>query len=231
MGKEKVSMTADNPAVVQTVQLLERRWLSQNAFEIELSRPPSFDFEAGHTILLIHQSIKRHYSLISTRNDTNLTLCVYFLPEGRLSSVLAGAEIGFQLKMTGPHGYFTFRPSNRLPVFVATGTGIAPFISFARSGITDFTLFHLAVSADELYYQSYFNTFTPNYFPCLSQVPTAGSSIPNLFCGRMSRCIRENLRSASYDFYLCGERETIRDVTLLVDEFYPDSRVYTEVFF
>ncbi len=224
-------MLPDNPGAIQKVELLKRRWLSQKAFEIELSRPPSFEFKAGQTIILIHKSIKRYYSLLSTPNDPNLTLCVHHLPKGRLSSVLAGAEIGFQLKLTGPHGYFTFKPSIRMPVFIATGTGIAPFVSFARSGITDFVLFHQAISADELYYQSYFHKITPKYFPCLSEAPVTESSFPNLFGGKISECIGKNLRSGSYDFYLCGEREMIRDATLLVDEIYPESRVYTEVFY
>jgi ferredoxin-NADP reductase len=229
--KKIVLMPPDNPAAIQTVELLQRRWLSKKVFEIELSRPPSFEFKAGQTILLIFESVKRHYSLISAQNDPNLTLCLRHLPEGPLSSVLAIAEIGFQFKLTGPHGYFTFEPSGRMPVFMATDTGIAPFVCFARSGITDFTLFHQAISADELYYQSYFHNITPKYFPCLSEASMAESSFPNLFGGKISECIRNNLRPGSYDFYLCGEREMIRDVTLLVDEIYPESRVYTEVFF
>ena len=231
MGKETVSIPPDNPAAILTVELLKRRWLSKNAFEIELSSPTSFEFKAGQTILLIHKSIKRYYSLLSTPNDPNLTLCVQHLPEGQISSALANAEIGFQLNLTGPHGYFTFKPSIRMPVFIATGTGIAPFVSFARSGVTDFALLHQAISADELYYQSYFHKITPKYFACLSEAPVAESSFPNLFGGMVSECIRKNLRPGSYDFYLCGEREMIREVTLLVDEIYPESRVYTEVFF
>ena len=34
--------------------LLKRQWLSKNVFEIELSRPASFEFEAGQTIRFIH---------------------------------------------------------------------------------------------------------------------------------------------------------------------------------
>ena len=231
MEKETTLMLPDNTGMIQTVELLKRRWLSKKAFEIELSRPPSFEFKAGQTILMIHKSIKRYYSLLSTPNDPNLTLCVHHLPEGRLSSVLAGAEIGYQLKLTGPHGYFTFKPSIRMSVFIATGTGIAPFVSFARSGITDFVLFHQAISADELYFKSYFQKITPRYFSCLPVTPGKESSSSKLYHGKISECIRKNLHPGSYDFYLCGEREMIREVTQLVDEIYPESRVYTEVFF
>ena len=231
MKNKAASTTPDNPDVTQTVELLQRRWLSKNAFEIELTRPSKFEFKAGQTILLMHEAVKRYYSLVSSPNDANLALCVQYIPEGQLSVVLAETEIGSKLKLSGPHGYFTFKPSSRKPVFIGTGTGIAPFVSFARSGITDFTLLHQAISAEELYYQKYFQEHSSTYFSCLTDVPNGEPSLPNLFCGRISECIRKNLRPGSYDFYLCGEREMLREVTHLVDEIYPESRVYTEVFY
>lgn len=231
MEKKTVSTSPEKPGAIQTVELLQRRWLTRNAFEIELTRPPSFEFKPGQTIRFRHESLERYYSLLSAPDDPNLALCVCHVPQGNFSPLLANAEIGIQLKLTGPHGYFTFKSSSRKPVFIATGIGIAPFVSFARSGITDFTLLHQAISADELYYQSYFQKITPKYFSCLPETPSKKSSFPNLYCGKISECIRKNMHPGSYDFYLCGEREMIREVTHLVDEIYPESRVYTEVFF
>lgn len=231
MEKESVSISSRHPEAIHSVELQKRRWLSKTAFEVELSRPPSFEFKAGQTIMLIHDSAKRYYSLISTPDDPELALCVQHVQQGELSSVLAAAETGFSLKMSGPHGYFTFKPSVRMPVFLATGTGIAPFVCFARSGITEFTLFQQAASADELYYQSYFQKIAPKYFACFPESSASESLPPHAFCGRPSECIRKNLRRERYDFYLCGEREMIREVTLTVDETYPGSRVYTEVFY
>ena len=223
--------TPENPAAIQTVELLQRRWLSKNAFEIELTRPPELDFKAGQTICFIHDSMKRYYSLLSTPDDPTLVFCIYHVPQGKFSPVLADARIGSPFHVSGPHGYFTFSPSERAPIFIATGTGVAPFVSFARTGVTDYTLLHQAISADELYYRSYFQKNTPKYFPCLVEPPITESKPSNFFYGKISECIRKNLRPGSYDFYLCGEREMIQDVTLLVDEMYPESRLYTEVFF
>jgi benzoate/toluate 1,2-dioxygenase reductase subunit len=230
--KKKAALTTpDHPDKIQSVELLQRRWLSKNAFEIELTRPPALEFKAGQTICFIHESMTRYYSLISTPDDATLEFCVYYVPRGNFSTILADASIGSPFQVSGPHGYFTFNRSDRAPIFIATGTGIAPFVSFARSGITDFTLLHQAVSVDELYYRLYFQKITPRYFSCLTEVPFTESSLPNLFCGKISECIRKNLRPGSYDFYLCGEREMLREVTLLVDGIYPESRVYTEVFY
>ncbi len=210
MGKETVSMPPDNPAAIQTIKLLKRRWLSQKAFEIELTRPASFEFKAGQTILFIHESIKRYYSLLSTPDDPNLALCVHYVPKGHFSPLLAGAEIGTRFSVTGPHGYFTFRPSPRQPVFVATGIGIAPFVSMGRCGVTDFILLHEVEFAEDLYYQNFFRKITLNYVPCLLKPLPDDNKPPGTFHGNAADFIREKLKTASYDFYLCGEREMTR---------------------
>ena len=231
MGKETVSMPPDNLAAIQTVELLKRRWLSENAFEIEVTRPASFGFKAGQTILFTHESIKRYYSLLSAPDDPNLALCVHYVQKGLFSQVLAGAEIGTRFHVSGPHGYFTFRPCTRQPVFVATGTGIAPFVSMGRSGVTDFILLHEVEFAEDLYYHTLFRKISLNYVPCLLKSLAGDIQPPGTFHGKAADFIREKLQPASYDFYLCGGREMTREVTLLADDRFPGSYVFKEVFF
>jgi ferredoxin-NADP reductase len=231
LGKEIESLSPKTAHTVRTTELLNRHWLSKNAFEIELTRPKSFEFAAGQTVCFRHDSIQRYYSLLSAPDDPILRICVQRVPNGHFSVILADARIGSRLKFTGPHGYFTFKPSPRDPVFVATGTGIAPFVSFARSGIKDFILFHEAASAEELYYQSYLTKIKSTYHPCLPSFPAAATRPPGMFQGHVAACIKAHLPRGTYDFYLCGHEEMIRNVTLLVDERYARSYVYTEVFF
>lgn len=231
MGKEIESHAPGKANTVQTTELINRQWLSKNAFEIELTRPKSFAFEAGQTICFLHESLKRYYSLLSAPNDPVLKLCVHYVPKGHFSPILADVEIGSRFKFTGPHGYFTFKPSQRDPVFVATGTGIAPFVSFARSGIKNFTLLHEATTSEEIYYQSYFKKIKSTYHPCLPSTQTAAALPEGMFQGHVAACIKANLPRTTYDFYLCGHGEMVRNVTLLADEWFTGSYVYTEVFF
>ena len=231
MGKTPVSTTPDNPGAIQTVELLQRRWLTKNAFEIELTRPPSLEFKAGQTVRFIHESMEKYYSLLSTPDDPTLVLCVYYVPRGSFSPVLAAAEIGTHFNVTGPHGYFTFNRSERVPVFVATGTGIAPFVSMGRSGVTDFIILHEVEFAEDLYYQDFLRKIASKYIPCLLAPSTADPSPPGTFQGNAAGFIKKYLPPASYDFYLCGEREMTREVTLLADEHFPGSYVFKEVFF
>jgi ferredoxin-NADP reductase len=225
------SLSPPNPGATQTTELLQRRWLTKNAFEIELTRPPSLTFEPGQTLRFLHGSLERYYSLLSTPDDPTLVLCVYFVPRGRFSPILAEAGIGSSFSVTGPHGYFTFSGSERAPVFVATGTGVAPFVSMARSGVTDFILLHEVESAEDLYYQDLFRKIASNYVPCLSEASAVDPLPPGTFRGSAAGFLKINLPPASYDFYLCGERDMTHDVTLLADEQFPGSYVFKEVFF
>lgn len=216
---------------MHSCELLHRRWLSKKAFEIELSRPPGFEFSAGQTIRMTYQGHERHYSLISAVDDLTLAICVRHIPGGMFTPVLAEAKPGARFQFNGPHGYFVFRPSLRPAVFVATGTGIAPFVAMARAGVSGFTLLHGVRTVDELYYKEIFNEIAATYLPCLSGKVAQDGLALGAYAGKATRYVKNHLVRRPYDFYLCGRQEMIRDVTLMSDEHFPGSHVYTEVFF
>jgi benzoate/toluate 1,2-dioxygenase reductase subunit len=214
-----------------STKLLARRWLTEKVFEIELTRPSSFQFAPGQRIRFYHETMQRDYSLLTTPSDSTLALCVFNVEKGQFSPVLAAAEIGMKFSFTGPYGYFTYRPSERSAVFVATGIGIAPFLSISRSGVTEFTLLHGVRTASDLNYQDFFRRAARLYVPCLSAPQNQIGTMENSFEGRVTRYLKAHFPPGPYDFYLCGRQEMIRDVTLLVDEQFPGSLVYTETFY
>lgn len=229
---------ADSPSgpdesrgVLHASELLHRKWLSKKAFEIGLSRPAGFEFRAGQSIRIIYGNHERYYSLVTAVDDQALAICVRYIPGGLFTPVLAESQPGTRFQVTGPHGYFIFRPSQRPAVFAATGTGIAPFVAMARSGLCDFTLLHGVRTADELYYQQLFRGIPAAYLPCLSEETAIAERVPGTYAGKVTRYVRDHLVRRPHDFYLCGRQEMIRDVTLLADEYFPGSYVYTEVFF
>ena len=151
-----------------------------------LSKPSTFQFMAGQRIRLLHGAIHRDYSLITAPNDPPLALCLKKIEGGEYSPILASADLGPSLSFTGPLGYFTYRPSDKPAVFVATGTGIAPFLSMIRTGITDFTLLHGVHEAKSLYYQDIFRRAARLYIPCLAADADEADSNENVFRGRVS---------------------------------------------
>ncbi len=218
-------------ARVYTSELLERQWLSKKAFEVELTKPSLFEFSPGQCICFIYETIHRYYSLICKPADSTLRICVHSVENGVFSPLLATAKMGTRFNFSGPHGYFIFRPSKRTPVFAATGTGIAPFLSMGRSGADGFTVLHEVENPEELYYASSFRRFAKRYVPCILEVPPGSAEPADIYSGNAANYLSEHLPPNHYDFYLCGHEKMIREVTLLVDEQFPGSLIFREVYY
>ena len=220
----------DGDAQVYSAELLGRKWLSPKAFEVELSRPANLHFKPGQTLCFIYESEERYYSFVSSPDDPTIVLCIRNVESGFFSPILASAEIGTPFEFTGPHGYFIFSPSPRAPIFIATGTGVAPFVSMAGAGVKDYILLHGVSDVQDLYYKNRLAASAKKHIPCVS------GSVEILapeayFRGRVTEFLKQNLLPAAYDFYLCGRQDMIRDVMHLVDSRFPGSLVYYEVFY
>ena len=209
-------------------KLIDRQWLSNSTFEIKFSKPPSYIIIPGQRIQIYYQTMGRDYTPVSAPEDPEITFCIRKVDTGKFTPLLSSAEIGAQFEFSKPEGYFTFKPSRRPPIFVATGTGIAPFCSMVRSGVTGFTLLHGVDSLEDLYYQSELAAAANIYVPCISREYQTSTEH---FRGRVTDYLQKHLPAASYDFYLCGRREMIRDVTWLVDKRFAGSLLYSELFY
>jgi ferredoxin--NADP+ reductase/benzoate/toluate 1,2-dioxygenase reductase subunit len=97
------------------------------------------EFEAGQHILLGYSDSihKREYSIYSGTNDENLEVLVKEVEEGIVSKQLKKLPDGALLEVEGPLGFFSIDPEmireKRNFLFIASGTGIAPFHSLIKS--------------------------------------------------------------------------------------------------
>jgi len=214
-----------------TVTLMERKWLSSSAFEVALDYPESFQFRAGQNIRFIHQGRHRHYCPVSAPDENPLVLCVSYLENGWFSNILAESRIGSEFIVSGPHGYFMFSPSSRQPVFIATCTGIAPFVSMVRDGVRDFILFHGVRHEKDLFYRELLLEASERYVPRIWGVDRLQPSARRLFQDAMEKTLPAGQDNATFDFYLCGWEKMIKDVMDMIDERYPGSLVYNEIFY
>lgn len=70
----------------------------------------------------------RAYSLASApRENSTFGLCLNRVDNGFLSNWLCDLEEGAFVEFHGPHGMFILREPRKDSIFIATGTGIAPF--------------------------------------------------------------------------------------------------------
>jgi ferredoxin-NADP reductase len=111
--------------------------------EFELSSIPRFGFVAGQWLSFKTnkpdgEEITRAYSIASPPGEDNrLALCLNRVQDGFMSNFLCDMKVGEQICCQGPFGDFILRPPLRDTVFIATGTGVAPFRSMLHWLLAD----------------------------------------------------------------------------------------------
>jgi len=128
-----------------TARLVRSASLSEltKHLEFELPGEKRFGFVAGQWLSCKQlkpdgEEITRAYSLCSPPADNNrFALCLNRVQDGFLSNFLCDMEAGDEIRCQGPFGDFILRPPMRDTIFIATGTGIAPFRSISHWLLAD----------------------------------------------------------------------------------------------
>ena len=170
---------------IQTVTVLSKTTWTPNLFSFTVSRPDSFKFTAGQFVRLgvnpsqlkyyqqtdasdetadtaLNEDVFRAYSIVSSPFDEVIEFFSIVIPDGAFTSQLQHLQVGDELLLnTMPFGFLTLaRYQKPLPKdlwLLATGTGLAPFLSMLQDLKTweDYEHIVLAYSArslDELAY-------------------------------------------------------------------------------
>jgi len=227
-------------------RVLSVRPLSPLAYLLRLERG-NLEFQPGQYVRLAVPGLpaQREYSVYSAPRDPFLELLIREMPGGLLSPRLRRCPPGEALEVEGPFGEFLLpRGDSRCDpgvdaggafLFVATGTGIAPFHCFARSypGL-DYLLLHGVSRSAELYGAADFET--GRLLPCLSRERAGreqtGREPGAVFEGRVTDFLRAHPPAAEHLFYLCGGCDMIYEVyAILRRRGVPAERIFAEVYF
>lgn len=116
------------------------RW-TNNLFSFTMTRPAHFKFTAGQFarigLMVGEELVVRAYSVVSSPFDETLEFFSIVVPEGAFTSNLQHLKVGDQLYLEKiPYGFLTLaRYQQPLPQdlwLLATGTGLAPFLSMLQ---------------------------------------------------------------------------------------------------
>jgi len=105
-------------------------------FSIELDDPSSLSFLPGQyvNVQIPGTDLTRAYSFSSGPGSQLASFVVRNVPNGRMSTYLSDmAKPGEAISFAGPNGSFYLREIKRPVLFLAGGTGIAPFLSMLES--------------------------------------------------------------------------------------------------
>jgi ferredoxin-NADP reductase len=210
-------------------KVLEVEHLTAETFRIRTERP-EVPIVAGQcfNVGLPGGSINREYSMYSDANGQYVDFLIKVIEDGSLTPALQKVKVGDMVEVDGPYGQFHLhepKDSNRKYVFLATGTGIAPFHSFvATYPHLSYTLIHGIRKPSEQYDAT--DYATGSYIPCISRNVDGQTSI------RLTDYLKQNPIDTSSIVYLCGNRNMIVDAFgILRDQGVPGNNLFTEVFF
>ena len=157
----------------QTV-LSVHHW-TDRLFSLTLTRDPSFRFENGQFamigLLVDGKPVLRAYSMASPNHAETLEFLSIKVPDGPLTSRLQHVQVGDKVlvgrKPTGTLLLDNLRPGRTL-YMVATGTGLAPFLSLVADPelydrFEHVVLTHTCRRAGELAYADHLTEHLPNH--------------------------------------------------------------------
>jgi len=246
---------------IQTVTVLSKTTWTPNLFSFTVSRPDSFKFTAGQFVRLgvnpsqlkyyqqqgeasvkvsdtaLNEDVFRAYSIVSSPFDEVIEFFSIVIPDGAFTSQLQHLQVGDELLLnTMPFGFLTLaRYQKPLPKdlwLLATGTGLAPFLSMLQDLKTweDYEHIVLAYSArslDELAYvekierlQEDFGTLVDNpakltFIPIVTREPVEGAlseRLPKLLLeGTLQERAGIALDIDSTHVMLCGNPDMVED--------------------
>jgi ferredoxin-NADP reductase len=203
---------------------------SDTLFELQLERG-DVPFEPGACVALFSGATEsRPYSIASGTGEEVLRFLIRRIPNGIVSNWLAERKPGDLVKVSVPFGWF--RPGRSAggerSVFIATGTGIAPFLSHLRSKpprLPELCLYGVcrqaeAFSLDEL-------QRTANVRLAVSR-----EEIDNHFHGRVTGLLEQVPLAADIHYYLCGLDTMIDETSRWLENHGIDyTQIHREIFF
>lgn len=227
-----------------TVRLASKEKVSRTVYLVTftLVSPPTMPFIPGqHVLVRLAPGVNRSMSIASVPADVGtILMCHDVSPMGPFSQWTINAKVGDELVFVGPLGIFTMdRTSSRRKVFVATGTGVAPFRSMIREALgagdtSPIALYWGLRHEEDLYWQEEFAALArehPNFqfVPTLSQPSEQWSGMRGRVTDHVF-AMEKNFAIA--DFYLCGNRAMVEEMRSgLLAHQVPKEQIKTELFY
>jgi len=170
----------------------------------------------------------RIYSVCSGNDDPEISVLFNIKEDGVLTPQLAGVITGMKIWTTRPFG--SFIDGKKPAWWIATGTGIAPFYSMFRSGISEGkTLIHGARYLNQFYFEDELEwAMGDRYVRCCSHEQSC-----NVYPVRVTKYLSEiKDLPTNINYFLCGKALMVVEVRdLLIARGVPYENILAEIYF
>jgi ferredoxin--NADP+ reductase/benzoate/toluate 1,2-dioxygenase reductase subunit len=215
--------------VREDYRVLALRNLTESTYVLRFTRN-NMKFVPGQHIVvgITGDNQTREYSIYSTPDQEYLEVIIKEVEDGLVSGKLRGLKPNEIISVDGPFGFFTIDEKlipYRKFLFIATGTGIAPFHSMTGSfPDLDYNILHGVRYSNEAYESSFYPS--GRYTVCTSR--DSGGD----FQGRVTDYLLSNEVDSDTLVYLCGNCDMIYEVyDLLTSRGLDSDQIKTEVYF
>ncbi|MDA0576471.1 MAG: FAD-binding oxidoreductase [Verrucomicrobia bacterium] len=224
MSTHRTTLTGQHTTTVVACESL-----SATAYVLKLDRQ-GLVFQPGQCVILgvADGRDQREYSIYSSLASPTLDVLIREVEGGKVSRQLRRCKAGEMVTIEGPVGFFTLddmAPARDAFLFIATGTGIAPFHSMVASlpGLR-YRVLHGVRTADEAFGRKTFDA--AQYVLCTSR--DAGGD----FAGRVTDCLQAHPAVPGTQCLLCGNVKMIDEVyDVLARQGVSSDTIRAEVYF
>ena len=190
-------------------------------------------FEPGNCIDVLNplSGNKKPYSIASSPTDEFLEFFIKVIPsESGVSQYITTLKPGDEIELSAPFGFFTPGKNeiDRKYVYIATGTGIAPFRSAMRYYKHSPVMVLYGVRRYEELILSFTETFLYKYNIAVSQQPQL--CFPKYISEFYHKLPTSN--PEEYNYYVCGLESMISECTqYLTNKGVPWNKIFIEQFY
>ncbi len=211
-------------------KVLQVRTLNSSSFVIRVERKGMEFIPGQHISLGLAQAIHtREYSVYSGSNEDYLEILIKEVIGGLVSPALKKVKVGDLLSVGDAVGYFSITAEDFKKdkfLFVASGTGISPFHSFAKTYPTiNYKLLHGVKTIDEAYEKQ---DYDPKRLVICTSQDNKGD-----YQGRVTAYLKAfNDLDKDTTCYLCGNCNMIHEVyDILLEKGISAENIHAEVYF
>jgi NAD(P)H-flavin reductase len=198
-------------------------------FVFEVPEVEQLRFKPGQfvslTEILTGKKVIRPYSIASLPDGNRFELCLNLVHQGVFTPHLFAMQPGDSVEISAPLGFFVVRNPAKDALFIATGTGIAPFRSMAPGYLShphaqQLTLLFGVRNEHTIYYRDDFEALARNhpkfrFWPTLSRADSSWTGRT----GHVQSQLAEALGGRTdLDVYICGLKAMVDDVRAILKE-------------
>jgi NAD(P)H-flavin reductase len=227
-----------------TFKVVSNEEIAPNILQLVVTADGAENFLGGqYYSFKVADKVNRSYSIASGPQQKDIEFIVDITPGGPGSKFVEALKPGDEFSGMGAFGFFTLEKTNTADseeplLFVATGTGIAPFRSMIidllenKKTTRPITLYFGLRYDDQTYYFEDFYKLAEKY-PNFRFVPVI-SRPSEKWSGEVGHCQTSIMKQPVVEnakVYICGRSETVVAMAQdLIDYGYPKERVHFEKF-